>query len=96
MVKYCLSSNGQRKESKMLFEKLSDVIAHIKDELYVEEIVLVEDFVVRYCFGGIAYHQTSKEHFEIETIKGKKTKKWYHIIICRLDSGRYELVSYAS
>jgi len=79
----------------MLFEKLSDVIAHVKDELYVEEIVLVEDIDPRYCFGGIPYHQTSKEHFEIETIKGKKTKKWYHVIIIRLDCGRYELVTYS-
>lgn len=80
----------------MLFEKLSDVIAQVRKDLEIEQIVLCEDFVVRYCFGGIKYNETSKEHFEIDTIKGKKTKKWYHIIICRLDSGRYELVSYAS
>jgi hypothetical protein len=79
-----------------MFEILSDLLAEVKKDLEKNNIVLVEDFIVRYCFGGIKYNEVRTEHFEIETIKGKKTRKYYHIIISRLDSGRYELVSYAS
>jgi hypothetical protein len=79
-----------------MFETLADLLSQVKKDLEKNDIVLVEDFFVTYCFGGIKYNEVRTEHFEIETIKGKKTRKYYHIIISRLDNGRYELVSYAS
>lgn len=32
--------------------------------------------------------------FELESLKGRKTRKWLHVVITRLDSGHYELVTY--
>lgn len=79
-----------------MFETLSDLLSEVKKDLEKNNIILVEDFREEYSFGGIKYNEVRTEHFEIESFKGKKTRKYYHIIISRLDSGRYELVSYAS
>jgi hypothetical protein len=80
----------------MLFNTLSEVLDQVEKDLIKDQVVLIEDFREEYSFGGIRYNEVSCIHKEIETIKGKKTRKYYHIIISRLDSGRYELVSYAS
>lgn len=44
--------------------------------------------------GHLAYGQTRGYNFEIFTLKGRPTRKWFHISIYRLDSGRYELTTY--
>lgn len=44
--------------------------------------------------GPVAYGQTLSANFEILTLKGKPTRKWYHIVIYRMDNGSYELVTY--
>ena len=40
------------------------------------------------------YEETKEVHCPILAIKGKPTKKWYHIVIYRMSSGRYELTNY--
>lgn len=45
-------------------------------------------------YGGVSYGQTVSKSFELVTLKGKATKKWAHISLYRMDSGRYELTSY--
>jgi hypothetical protein len=42
----------------------------------------------------ISYGQMRNFDFELVTLRERKTKKWYHVVITRLDSGRYELVTY--
>jgi hypothetical protein len=42
----------------------------------------------------ISYNQSRRFDFELELYKDKQTKKWFHVVIARLDSGRYELVTY--
>lgn len=32
--------------------------------------------------------------FKLGTLKGRPTRKYFHAVITRLDSGRYELVTY--
>ena len=32
--------------------------------------------------------------FQLAEFRGKPTKKYYHVVIYRLDSGRYELTAY--
>lgn len=44
--------------------------------------------------GGLRYGENRSFSAEIETIKGKKTRKGYQIQIWRLDSGRYEPNTY--
>lgn len=45
-------------------------------------------------FQPMIYGQVQDRHFEIYTLKGKQTRKWFHVVITRLDSGRYETVAY--
>ena len=47
-----------------------------------------------FMFGGIPYGQTKEGHGEISTLRGKSTKKFAHVTIYRMDSGRYELTCY--
>ncbi len=48
----------------------------------------------RFVFGGLAYGETKEAHYPIETLKGKSTKKYAHMTIYRMESGRYELTTY--
>lgn len=44
--------------------------------------------------GHLAYGTTRAHHFELLTLKGKQTRKWFHVTLYRTDGGRYEMVSY--
>ncbi len=44
--------------------------------------------------GGVSYGQTVARSFELTTFKGKPTKKWAHVTLYRMESGRYELTCY--
>lgn len=44
--------------------------------------------------GSVSYGQTSSENFRLESLKGKTTRKWLHVIIYRMETGRYELTVY--
>lgn len=46
------------------------------------------------CQDPLSYGQVRSQNCEILRYKGKPTKKWFHVVISRLDSGRYELVTY--
>ncbi len=45
--------------------------------------------------AGFPTEPTSVQVFEIELYKGKPTRKFFQLIITRLDSGFYEVVQYA-
>lgn len=80
----------------MFYETLSDVLDVVDKQILEEKIVLECDYRSSYSTGGINYGETSRTHWEIVSIKGKKTRKYFHVIITRMDNGKYELVSYAS
>lgn len=42
----------------------------------------------------ISYGQRRSFNFEILAYKGKPTRKWFHVVIERLDNGQYELITY--
>ena len=44
--------------------------------------------------GPVNYGQTLQASYEILTLKGKPTRKRFHISIYRMDSGNYELTTY--
>lgn len=67
-------------DSKAVLVKSGDLL-----ETWVNEI---------YDRGHVAYGTTHSFNFEIKTLKGKPTRKWFHVVIYRLDSGRYELTTY--
>jgi hypothetical protein len=54
-----------------------------------------EDMDEAYCFfPPVHYGQTMEDHRELASLKGKGTRKYAHASIYRLETGRYELVSY--
>jgi hypothetical protein len=64
--------------------------------LEVNQIELTDKGTInaRYQFDGIPYTQTKDCHAEVSKVKGKVTRKWFHVSIYRMDSGRYELTLY--
>ncbi len=40
------------------------------------------------------YGQTRTADIELLSLKGKPTRKYFHVVLWRLDSGRYELTTY--
>lgn len=44
--------------------------------------------------SGMVYGETKEAHAEIATLKGKPTKKWFHLTVWRDTSGRYEVNAY--
>lgn len=53
-----------------------------------------DDWTNTFCFGGMGREETKESHAEIATLNGKATKKWAHVTIYRLSSGRYEMNAY--
>ena len=45
-------------------------------------------------FGGLNYDCHKEAHAEISLIKGKRTRKFFHVTIWRLSSGTYEVNTY--
>jgi hypothetical protein len=80
----------------MLQETLSDCLDIVEKSLVSDNVVLVDDFRESFMYGGIPYDEVKTKHYQIQTIRGKKTKKYLHIVITRMESGRYELVHYVS
>ena len=52
------------------------------------------EFLNELFTGGISYNETRTFNYEIETMKGKKTRKWFHFVVCRKDNGLYEVMNY--
>jgi hypothetical protein len=60
----------------------------------LENKIVCHDFENELFSGGVSYGETRTFNFEIESMKGKRTKKWFHFVVTRLDSGFYEVVNY--
>ena len=45
-------------------------------------------------FPPVNYGQTFSKSYPLKTLRGKPTKKWAHMVIYRMESGRYELANY--
>lgn len=76
-------------------ETLGATVRHAIDSLIAGGVVLANDAIENaFMFGGVPYGHTKEAHGEIATIKGKGTRKWAHVSIYRMDSGRYELTLY--
>lgn len=77
-------------------DTLSETVDEIGNRLTAAQIVLNTTAWADKIFerGHIAYGHTHSFDFEIATLKDRKTRKWFHVVIVRLDSGRYELNTY--
>ena len=77
------------------FETLGEAIRSFIDQTEAKRAVFVNvDEISSRFDGGVSYGQTVSRSFELLEYKGKKTKKYAHCVIYRMESGRYELTSY--
>lgn len=81
---------------KIYHETLGEAVNEVHETLKREGIELIDAGTIsdRYQFDGIPYGQTKDCHAEVSTVKSKTTRKWVHVSIYRMDSGRYELTLY--
>lgn len=52
------------------------------------------DLREKFAFDGVKYEETKTGDCPLISFKGKPTKKWGHLSIYRMSSGRYELTAY--
>ena len=80
----------------MLHESLYAAVEQAQQDLIDYKCVLVDTLalVQRYEFDGVPYGTSKRFDGELKSYKGKNTRKWFHVTITRMDSGRYEVVSY--
>jgi hypothetical protein len=78
------------------FETLGQTIYGAIREADEARVLLVDPGAALDIMGRepISYNKHRSFDFEIELYRDRKTKKWFHVVISRLDSGRYELVTY--
>ena len=84
----------------MTFADLSQTLDAAREQIRIDRVELTDDarsmLFDHFAFGGIPYNTVSRVSVPVATLKGKPTRKWFHVIVSRLDNGRYELVSYAN
>ena len=56
--------------------------------------IVSEEFSNFLCTGGIGYNENRRFNFEIDSIRGKNTRKGLQIQVARFESGTYELNCY--
>lgn len=44
--------------------------------------------------GPVNYGETRALHFPIDTLNERATRKFFHVLLYRMECGRYELTSY--
>jgi len=82
------------KNQSVYFETLGAAFESFLEYVKAAGGELVEtDFTLAFV-GGVSYGQTRSEHYELASLKGKKTRKFAHVTLYRLESGRYELTNY--
>jgi hypothetical protein len=80
---------------QIYFETLAETIEGIKTRLFADRIELTNPAEIGCVFAGhLNYGNDRSGNFEIASLRGKSTKKWFHAQIYRMDSGRYELTTY--
>lgn len=89
------TSKTNMKTSNLYFDTLASALeAHIQN-IISQGGIFSEDPSEMYIFAPpVSYGHTWQDSRELASLKGKKTRKWAHSSIYRMDSGRYELTSY--
>jgi hypothetical protein len=84
-----------------MFKKyLGQCIDHVLAECHAAGAVLEHDDNLQnaverhFGIGGVAYGEVREGHFPLLSLKGKSTRKYLHVVITRLETGTYEVVSY--
>ncbi len=76
-------------------ETLSACLTNAANQFEDSGVVFTQPEIFKaFQYGGMGYKETKTASEEIETIKGKKTKKMAHLTIWRDETGRYEWNAY--
>lgn len=87
------------------FETLSDAIDACQLVLDDAQAVPVESgascpagdhWAEQLACNPVNYGQTLQKNFALLTVRGRSTRRAFHVNIYRMDSGRYELNAYVS
>lgn len=77
------------------FETFGAAMDAIYTRAYADRGVFTNpEFVQDICSEPLNYGQTRTASFQLTSLKGKPTRKYFHASIYRMDSGRYELTTY--
>jgi hypothetical protein len=80
----------------LYFDTLAGAVDAIFARAYADRCVFSKPTEVwDLCRDHLAYDTNRTGDFQLDTFKGKPTRKYYHALICRLSSGHYELTTYA-
>ena len=81
--------------SNIYFNTFRETLDQVEVNAAELRAVLVEPETVRnLCREPLNYNGVRRACFELVSYKGKPTKKFFQVVISRLDSGKYELVTY--
>ncbi len=75
----------------MLLETLSEALQAAKNEAIAAKAVVSADF----DFEPMQYNTTQRKSYPIDSLRGKPTRKYFHVIVSRLE-GKYEVIAYAN
>jgi len=82
--------------TQIYFETLASAVDAIFARAAADRCVFAKPTEVwDLCRDHLAYGENRRGDFQLESRKGKPTRAYYHAQIYRLDSGRYELNTYA-
>lgn len=81
------------------FPTLGAAVDEIVERLLRDDIILEPSQgnplqIVSADLGPVNYGCTVSRGYPIALLKGKNTRRYYHVVIYRLDSGNYELTTY--
>ena len=85
------------------YDTLHQLLSDVEADVEAKGIVLTpleheshSGSIIRepFLYGGIQYNGSKKADYPIDSIKGRKTTKYYHLTIDRMENGRYEPVAY--
>ncbi len=81
------------------FETLGATVDEVVARLAADNIVLepsqgTPTQIIQADIGSVGYGCTLLRSYSLAWFKGKPTRKFFHVSIYRLDSGRYELTTY--
>ena len=84
------------KSNQIYFETLGSALRAFADNVASKGGVMLADIsdVAMAFNGGVSYGHTASRSFELATLKGKPTRKFAHVTLYRMESGKYELTDY--
>lgn len=89
------------------YETLSHALESVEEFIDMNRIVVdsqehpsneADKYGIRepYMYGGINYEQKKDAHYKLLQYKGKPTRKYLHVSIYRMPTGRYEVTNYVA